>query len=167
MGMSSPQKNTVRFALIGLTLLAVGSLLVQELEDEAAPLVQAVPEPPKAEESSLSGSVAPTPATLATGGGITVQVDQRTGELLPPNLEQKRVLAQSLRDRFGKPPQAVFMRDRTLSLVVGTRLLNFSVARMNEKGELEVDCVSRVERAADLLERSPSPGDRAGQGVEE
>ena len=37
MGMSSPQKNTVRFALIGLTLLAVGSLLVQELEDEAAP----------------------------------------------------------------------------------------------------------------------------------
>ncbi len=165
--MSVPRKNTVRFALIGLTLLAVGSVLVQELEDEAAPLLQTVPEPRKAEERSLPSAAAPTPATLTTVGGITVQVNQRTGALLPPTLEQKRVLAQSLRDRFGKPPQTVFMRDRMLSLVVGTRLLNFSVARMNEKGELEVDCVSGVERAADLLERSPSHGVRPGQGVEE
>ena len=107
--MSLPQKNTVRFVLIGLIFLAVGSLLVQELEDEAAPLVQALPEPRKSGERSLSSPAAPTPATLTTVGGITVQVDQRTGTLLPPTLEQKRALAQSLRDRFGKPPQAVFM----------------------------------------------------------
>ena len=165
--MSSPQKNTVRFVLTGLVFLAVGSLLVQELEDEAVPFVQLVPEPRKAEQRSLPSAAAPSSTTPTTVGGITVQVDQRTGQLLPPTLEQKRVLAQSLRKRFGKPPQAVFMRDRTLSLVVGTRRLNFSVARMNEKGELEVDCVSGVDRAADLLGGSPSRDDRAGQGVEQ
>lgn len=165
--MSLPQKNTARFVLIGLIFMAVGSLLVQELEDEGAPLVQAVPEPRKSGERSLSSPVAPTPATLQTVGGITVQVDQRTGTLLPPTLEQKRALAQSLRDRFGKPPQAVFMQDGNLSLVVGTSLLKFSVARMNEKGELEVDCVSGVDRVADLLGGSSSHVDRPRQGMEE
>lgn len=41
-----------------------------------------------------------------------------------------------------------------LSLVVGQSQLNFSVAHVTSKGELEVSCLTGVEEAATLLEES-------------
>ena len=62
------------------------------------------------------------------------------------------------------------MRDGTLSFVVGSSQLNFSLARMDEQGELTLDCVNGVEQAADLLETLPADVSQlkaTGMGVEE
>ena len=95
-------------------------------------------------------------STTATVSGVTVRVDPRTGRLRPPTTQQKRALATAFRQQFSQPsPQAAYSYGSgMLSLVVGQSQLNFSVAHVTSKGELEVSCLTGVEEAATLLEES-------------
>jgi len=93
-------------------------------------------------------------STTATVSGVTVQVDPRTGRLLPPTNQQKQALTAAFRQQFSQPsPQAAFSHGSgMLSIVVGQSQLNFSVAQVNPKGAVEVSCLTGVEETATLLE---------------
>ena len=103
--------------------------------------------------SSATSAIVPS-STTTTVSGVTVQVDPRTGKLLPPTNQQKQALATAFRQQFSQPsPHAAFAHGNgMLSIVVGQSQLNFSVARVNPKGEVEVSCLTGVEETAAQLE---------------
>jgi hypothetical protein len=159
---SSRVKHGVRLGVtIGLILggtllyerLSLPPLLAPAQHDES----EVLQELDRASSTSLSTTPASAAATVA---GITVQVDPRTGRLRPPTTQQKRALATAFRQQFSQPSPytASSYSNGTLSIVVGQSLLNFSVARVTPKGDVEVSCLSGVEDTAALLEEGlPSP----------
>jgi hypothetical protein len=106
--------------------------------------------------SSATFSTVPSSPTTTTVSGITVQINPRTGKLLPPTNQQKQALAAAFRQQFSQlSPHAAFAHGNgMLSIVVGQSQLNFSVARVNPKGEVEVSCLTGVEETAAQLEES-------------
>jgi hypothetical protein len=93
-------------------------------------------------------------STTATVSGVTVQVDPRTGKLLPPTNQQKQALAAAFRQQFSQPsPHAAFSHGNgMLSIVMGQSQLNFSVAHVTPKDEVEVSCLTGMDETATLLE---------------
>ena len=108
--------------------------------------------------SSATSPIVPS-STTTTVSGVTVQVDPRTGKLLPPTNQQKQALAAAFRQQFSQPsPQAAFAHGNgMLSIVVGQSQLNFSLAHTNPQGEVEVSCLTGVEETAVLLEDGIPP----------
>lgn len=111
------------------------------------------------DRSSSTSLTTPPASTAANVSGITVQVDPRTGRLRPPTTKQKRALATAFRQQFSQPSPhtASSYSNGMLSIVVGQSLLNFSVARVTPKGDVEVSCLSGVEDVAALLEEGLPP----------
>lgn len=158
---TSPRmKHYVRLILtIGVILVVV---LLHEREKRALPPL-AVPQQDESGtqrtldlSSSATSPIVPSSSTTTTVSGVTVQVDPRTGKLLPPTNQQKQALAAAFRQQFSQPsPYATFAYGNgMLSIVVGQSQLNFSVARVNPKGEVEVSCLTGVEETAAQLEGS-------------
>jgi hypothetical protein len=143
-----------QYACLGVTLgaILVGTLLHKHVLSPLA-LPQGREAPRELDlSSSATFPIAPSPTT--TVSGVTVQVDPRTGKLLPPTDQQKQALAAVFRQQFSQPsPHAAFSHGNgTLSIVVGQSQLNFSVAHVNPKGEVEVSCLTGVEETATQLE---------------
>ena len=109
--------------------------------------------------SSATPPIVPSSSFTTTVSGVTVQVDPRTGKLLPPTNQQKQALAAAFRQQFSQPsPQAAFAHGNgMLSIVVGQSQLNFSLAHTNPQGEVEVSCLTGVEETAVLLEDGIPP----------
>ncbi len=152
---TSPRvKQCVRLG-ITIGVILVGTLLHKHvLSPLALPPHEGREAPRELVLSSPTASpIAPSPAT-ATISGVTVQVDPRTGKLLPPTDQQKQALAAAFRQQFSQPsPHAAFSHGNgMLSIVVGQSQLNFSVAHVNPKGEVEVSCLTGVEETATQLE---------------
>ena len=98
----------------------------------------------------------PVPAAASTTAGradIQVEADPDTGRLRPPTPAQRRSLADALRHQFRSAPRAPdYFADGTISVIVATERLNFSVAQVNEQGLPETSCVSGLEQAVSVLE---------------
>ena len=158
---TSPRmKQCVRLVVM-IGVILVGALLHKHLRSPLALPQQDGREAPRVLDlsSPAAFSIAPS-STTATVSGVTVQVDPRTGRLLPPTTQQKQALAAALRQQFSQPsPHAAFSHGSgMLSIVVGQSQLNFSVAHVNPKGEVEVSCLTGIEETATLLEDGiPSP----------
>lgn len=137
--------------LVGLVLaLALMTVLREQATD---------PRPPPASETAADQDTPitpPVPAAAGTAAGrarIQVETDPDTGRLRPPTPAQRRSLADALRHQFRSPPRAPgYFADGTISVVVATERLNFSVAQVNEHGLPETSCVSGLEQAVSVLE---------------
>ena len=137
--------------LVGLVLgLALMTVLREEAPDRRSPTAS---ETTADQDTSLTP---PVPAAVpATAGRARIQVetDPDTGRLRPPTPAQRRSLADALRQQFRSPPRAPdYFADGTISVVVATERLNFSVAQVNEQGLPETSCVSGLEQAVSVLE---------------
>ena len=93
------------------------------------------------------------PVTFA---GMKVFVDQETGRLRPPTAEESRELAQRMRQRLAQQEKAVayqpqVQKDGMMSVVVGTEHLNYTIAVVDENGELHTDCVNGKHAADEAL----------------
>ena len=137
--------------LVGLVLgLALMTVLREEAPD---------PRPPHASETVADQDTPiapPVPVAAPTTAGrapIQVEADPDTGRLRPPTPAQRRSLADALRHQFRSAPRAPdYFADGTISVVVATERLNFSVAQVNEQGLPETSCVSGLEQAVSVLE---------------
>ena len=137
--------------LVGLSVaLALLTVLREQAPD---------PRPPHASETTVGQDTPiapPVPAAPPTAAGrtrIQVETDPDTGRLRPPTPTQRRSLADALRHQFRSPPRAPsYFADGTISVVVATERLNFSVAQVNEQGLPETSCVSGLEQAVSVLE---------------
>ena len=137
--------------LVGLVLgLALMTVLREEAPD---------PRPPHASGTAVTQDTPiapPVPVALPTTAGradIQVEADPDTGRLRPPTPAQRRSLADALRHQFRSAPRAPdYFADGTISVVVATERLNFSVAQVNEQGLPETSCVSGLEQAVSVLE---------------
>lgn len=137
--------------LLGLVLaLALMTVLREEAPD---------PRPPPVSETVADQDISiapPVPAiadTAAERARAQVGLDPDTGRLRPPSPAQRRSLADALRQQFRSAPRAPdYFADGTISVVVATERLNFSVAQVNEQGLPETSCVSGLEQAVSVLE---------------
>ena len=137
--------------LVGLVLgLALMTVLREEAPD---------PRPPHASGTAATQDASltpPVPAAVPAAAGrapIQVETDPDTGRLRPPTPAQRRSLAAALRHQFRSAPRAPdYFADGTISVVVATERLNFSVAQVNEQGLPETSCVSGLEQAVSVLE---------------
>ncbi len=137
--------------LVGLVLaLALMTVLREEAPD---------PRPQRASETAVDQDTSitpPVPAAAPAAAGrarIQVELDPDTGRLRPPTPAQRRSLAAALRQQFRSAPHApTYFADGTISVVVATERLNFSVAQVNEQGLPETSCVSGLEQAVSVLE---------------
>jgi hypothetical protein len=114
---------------------------------------QTADEPQVTEEASAeTGEQTFVPVTFA---GMQVFVDQETGRLRPPTAEEARELAQRMRQHLGQNKAAAYepqvQKDGTMSVVVGTDHLNFTVAVVDENGELHTDCVNGQHAAEEAV----------------
>ena len=137
--------------LVGLVLgLALMTVLREEAPDRRAPPAS---ETTADQDTSIAPPVpaaAPAPAGRAR---IQVETDPDTGRLRPPTPAQRKSLAAALRHQFRSAPRApTYFADGTISVVVATERLNFSVAQVNEQGLPETSCVSGLEQAVSVLE---------------
>ncbi len=137
--------------LIGLVLgLALMTVLREEAPDRRSP--------PASETTAGQDTpiTPPVPAAADTAAGRAhsqVEADPDTGRLRPPTPAQRRSLADALRHQFRSAPRApTYFADGTISVVVATERLNFSVAQVNEQGLPETSCVSGLEQAVSVLE---------------
>ena len=137
--------------LVGLVL----ALALMTVLREQAP----APRPPTASETAAdqaTSTAPPVPAAAPPAAGrahIQVGTDSDTGRLRPPSPAQRKSLAAALRHQFRSAPRApTYFADGTISVVVGTERLNFSVAQVNEHGLPDMSCVSGLEQAAAVLE---------------
>ena len=103
-----------------------------------------------------TASLPSVPAAAPTAAGrarIQVELDPDTDRLRPPTPAQRKSLADALRHQFRSAPRAPsYFPDGTISVVVATERLNFSVAQVNEQGLPEMSCVSGLEQAVSILE---------------
>ena len=134
--------------------LSVALALMTVLREEAPN-----PRPPHASETAATQDTPitpPVPAAVPAAAGrasIQVETDPDTGRLRPPTPAQRRSLAAALRHQFSSAPRAPdYFADGTISVVVATERLNFSVAQVNEQGLPETSCVSGLEQAVSVLE---------------
>jgi hypothetical protein len=157
---TSPRaKQCVRLvATIGV-ILVVALLYKHVLSPPTLPQQDRKEAPSALDLSSSATSPIVPSSTTTTVSGVTVQVDPRTGKLLPPTNQQKQALAAAFRQQFSQPsPQAAFAHGNgMLSIVVGQSQLNFSLAHTNPKGEIEVSCLTGTEETARLLEDGIPP----------
>ena len=139
---------------IGLAV-ALAVLTVLQEEAPAPPSRQDTPSDERAAGQAKSG---PPPAPAARPRPVSraetqVGLDPSTGRLLPPTPAQRTSLADALRRQFAPVRHAPdSFADGTISVVVATERLNFSVARVNERGLPEMSCVPGLEQAATVLE---------------
>ena len=137
--------------LVGLVLaLALLTVLREQASDRR---------PPHASETTVGQDTSltpPVPAAAPAAAGrahIQVETDPDTGRLRPPTPAQRKSLADALRHQFRSTPRAPsYFVDGTISVVVATERLNFSVAEVNEQGLPETSCVSGLEQAVSVLE---------------
>jgi hypothetical protein len=139
--------------LVGLIVVLALMTAVQEEMSDPAPLQDIVSERTAGQEKTSPPPVrAAAPATVKRAQ-TQVGLDPTTGRLLPPSPAQRKSLADALRQQFASAPRAPdYFADGTISVVVGTERLNFSVARINERGLPEMNCVSGLEQAVTVLE---------------
>ena len=139
--------------LVGLIVVLALMTVVQEEMSDPAPLQDIVSERTAGQEKTSPPPVrAAAPATVKHAQ-TQVGLDPTTGRLLPPSPAQRKSLADALRQQFASAPRAPdYFADGTISVVVGTERLNFSVARINERGLPEMNCVSGLEQAVTVLE---------------
>jgi hypothetical protein len=86
--------------------------------------------------------------------GVNVQIDEQTGRLRTLTPAQSRELAGVLQNIFGSAKsahQVVTRADGTTSLVLDERYANFSIALIDEKGNLATSCVSGAEQTQAVL----------------
>jgi hypothetical protein len=153
-------KQYVRLAVTIGVMLVVALLHKYVLSPLALPPHEGREAPRELDLSSPTASPIPPSSTTATVSGVTVQVDPRTGKLLPPTHQQKQALAAAFRQQFLQPsPHAAFSHGNgMLSIVMGQSQLNFSVAHVTPKDEVEVSCLTGMEKTATLLEDGiPNP----------
>ena len=138
------------------TALLVGLVLALAL---MTVLREQAPDPRPASEIAArqdADSLPPVPAAAPAAvrrARIQVEVDPDTGRPRPPTPAQRRSLAAALRHQFRSVPRAPsYFPDGTISVVVATERLNFSVAQVNEQGLPEMSCVSGLEQAVSVLE---------------
>jgi hypothetical protein len=159
MPISPRVKQGVRLG-VTIGVILVGTLLYKQELSPLALSQQDEREAPQVLDLSSPVALPILPASpTATVSGVTVQVDPRTGRLRPATTQQKQALATAFRQQFSQPsPSAAFSHGNgMLSIVVGQSLLNFSVAHVTPKGEVEVSCLTGVEETATLLEASIPP----------
>jgi hypothetical protein len=139
--------------LVGLIVVLALMTAVQEEMSDPAPLQDIASERAAGQEKTSPPPVrAAAPATVKRAQ-TQVGLDPTTGRLLPPSPAQRKSLADALRQQFASAPRAPdYFADGTISVVVGTERLNFSVARINERGLPEMNCVSGLEQAVTVLE---------------
>lgn len=139
--------------LVGLIVVLALMTAVQEEMSDPAPLQDIASERAAGQEKTSAPPVrAAAPATVKRAQ-TQVGLDPTTGRLLPPSPAQRKSLADALRQQFASAPRAPdYFADGTISVVVGTERLNFSVARINERGLPEMNCVSGLEQAVTVLE---------------
>ena len=137
--------------LVGLVL----ALALMTVLREQAP----APRPQQASETAAdqaTSTAPPVPAAAPPAAGrahIQVETDPDTGRLRPPTPAQRKSLADALRQQFHSASRApTYFADGTISVVVATERLNFSVAQVNEQGLPETSCVSGLEQAVNILE---------------
>lgn len=148
------RKNTVLPFVLGIVIvLALMTVMQKETPLEQPAVAQATPEALVAkEEAALHSQAAPKPQAVQVAG-TQVQVDPQTGKLIPPTPAQKKSLADALRKQFTSDPYGpYYFADGTISFVVGTERLNFSLAHLNNRGLPEMSCVSGLEQAVSVLE---------------
>jgi hypothetical protein len=151
---NKPLPFILGIVIVGIVVaFALRTAVQEEVASEQPVVVQVTPEALVAkEEAALHSQSAPTPQAVHVAG-TQVQVDPTTGKLIPPTLAQKKSLANALRKQFASDPyDPYYWADGTISFVVGTERLNFSVAHLNEKGLPEMSCVSGLEQAVSVLE---------------
>ena len=137
--------------LVGLVLaLALMTVLREQAPDRRPPTVS---ETAAGQDTSLTPPVPAAAPTAVRRARIQVEVDPDTGRLRPPTPAQRKSLADALRHQFRSTPRAPgYFADGTISVVVATERLNFSVAQVNEQGLPETSCVSGLEQAVSVLE---------------
>jgi hypothetical protein len=139
--------------LVGLSVALALMTVLQEEESVPPALQDTASEHAVSQEKTSPPPVrAAAPATVKRAQ-TQVGLDPTTGRLLPPSPAQRKSLADALRQQFASAPRAPdYFADGTISVVVGTERLNFSVARINERGLPEMNCVSGLEQAVTVLE---------------
>ena len=143
--------NKVLPFILGIVIVfALMTVVQKETPPEQAVVVQ---EAPVAKgQAALHSQSTPKPQAVHVAG-TQVQVDPQTGKLIPPTPAQRKSLANALRKQFASDPFGpYYFADGTLSFIVGTERLNFSLAHLNGKGLPEMSCVSGLEQAVSVLE---------------
>lgn len=140
---------------LGVGLIVALTVLTTLREEAPAPPPRQDTAP---ERVAGQAKIGPPPVLAArppmvSRDGTQVGLDPSTGRLLPPHPAQRKSLANALRKQFASVRRAPdYFADGTISVVVATERLNFSVARVNERGVPEMSCVSGLEQAATVLE---------------
>lgn len=144
------RKNAVLPLILGIVIAVA---LTTMMHEKVPPEQPAAAHVTVAEEDvALHSQPALKPQAVQIAG-TQVQVDPQTGKLIPPTPAQKKSLADALRKQFTSDPYGpYYFADGTISFIVGTERLNFSLAHLNGKGLPEMSCVSGLEQAVSVLE---------------
>ena len=137
--------------LVGLSVaLALMTVLREETPDLRPPHASGTA---ANQDTSATPPVPAATPTAVRRARIQVGLDPDADRLRPPTPAQRRSLADALRQQFSSAPRAPdYFADGTISVVVATERLNFSVAQINEQGLPEMNCVSGLEQAVNVLE---------------
>ena len=142
--MQRVQKITPWLAL-GLATLLLASLGFSAWATEAD--AEATKEATQTEEAAQF-----VPVTFA---GMQVFVDAETGKLRPPTEKEARELSRRMMARISADKahsyQPVVQKNGTMSVVLGTDGMNYSVAVVQEDGHLATSCVSSQEEADEIV----------------
>ena len=130
----------VSLALAGMAFLVLGATLAVGGESESHASAEAV-EPVEAEGEA--------PVSVA---GMTVFIDQETGELRQPTAEEAAVLSAAVQRLFGgqrarTAHKQITHKSGAIGVKLGLEHLAFSVATLGDDGELSYDCASSPEAA--------------------
>ena len=142
--MNQVDKRIQWFALgaIALLVLGIGSPAWAEEAASQTPPTEAAQET-KAEF---------VPVTFA---GMQVFVDAETGKLRPPSEQEAQELARRMMDRVREDKahsyQPLVQKNGTMSVVLGTDGMKYTVAVVQEDGSLAMDCVSSEDHAHEIV----------------
>lgn len=146
------EKNTLWFALGLAALLALSAGSPALAEDSAAEETQVVEPTSDATAAEADGNYVPV-----TFAGMKVYVDQETGRMRPPTASETQQLARQMRAMFKEKRvthQPVVDKSGSMSLVVAPDHLNFTVARIDDAGQVHMDCAQDLEEGLEVLEHT-------------
>lgn len=134
-------------ASIALALVTIG-VTAEQANEPTTVESTATTEQPTVADRGLPVSIA----------GMQIYLDPETGRMRPPTVEEKAQLAAALRTTFGsksgvghsEPIQ--HKNGAYQSVVLDTSYLNFSIAHVDESGQVHADCVSSPEAAMAMIE---------------
>lgn len=117
----------------------------------------AVPAEEPAEAANPTDEKAYVDVTFA---GMQIAVDPETGEIRPPSEAEARRLSAAMQKMFGKRVHRSMPRvtkSGDMAVVLGFEHFNYSIARVDAEGDVQLDCAAGAHEAHELLMTPATP----------